>query len=312
MSQLALADAVRDFLSAKKPQTARTYRADLDRMTSHLGPSRLVTDVTPLDLIRYWQTVPPGWVVATRNKHIKTIRTFFNWLVKMDELSKSPASAIKLEPDRKLIPRDKAITDEDVYRLIEYCKWEAATPRDLALVMFAADTGCRAGEIAGLGWGDVNLDKMFADVDGKSGVGRVAFGAECAKALRRWRDFRVRRYGSCEGAVFNRHGKRMKSANISQAMSRICERAGVEGGGIHQFRHRKGHQLADARVAPSTAAAVLRHSDPLITMRHYYPSDWWAAERAMRDLVYDPAKRAASDKTVPFSLSKPVADEDVS
>jgi integrase len=312
MSELVLADAVRDFLSTKKPATARTYRADLERMVAGLGPSRLVTDVKPLDLIRYWQTVPPEWKVATRNKHIKTIRTFFNWLVKMDALVKSPASAIKLEPDRKLIPRDKAISDADVYRLIEYCKWEAATPRDLALVMFAADTGCRAGEIAGLQWEDVNLDKMFADIDGKSGVGRVAFGAECAKALRRWQDFRVRRYDSCEGYVFNRHGKKILSANISQAMSRICERAGVEGGGIHQFRHRKGHQLADARVAPSTAAAVLRHSDPLITMRHYYPSDWWAAERAMRELVYDPHKQEQGGKTVPFSLSKPGADEEVS
>lgn len=77
----------------------------------------------------------------------------------------------------------------------------------------------------------------------------------------------------------------MGNDSLGQLFTRICKRAGIPSYGPHSLRHRKGHQLADAKVNPSTAAMVLGHSDPTITLQHYYPKDWERAKREANNLA---------------------------
>ena len=88
----------------------------------------------------------------------------------------------------------------------------------------------------------------------------------------------------------------MKPENVSLIIRRAAQLAGVRVLSSHSLRHRKGHQLADSRIAPSIAATVLGHSDVVITLQHYYPADWESAEQAMRELMTDPAKLAVDPK----------------
>lgn len=53
----------------------------------------------------------------------------------------------------------------------------------------------------------------------------------------------------------------------------------------HSFRHRKGHQFADARINPSVAATALGHESVLTTLQHYYPDDWETAAEAMEEFA---------------------------
>ncbi len=276
-----LTHAIQVFLGQYKPSTRRALEYPLLSMAEYVGPARPVDSIKPEHLIEYAAALEERpYAPVTVRKHIKSIKTFFNWLVKIDALIKSPAVVIKAKRLQAYVSRDKAMTDGELERILSYVKWK---PRDHALLLFLADTGCRAGGAAGLKDGDLDLEHCSAVVTEKGEKTRpVAYGVDCARAIRVWLLKRPReaRY------VFSRSVKPMTAAAVSQIVRRACKKVGVRSLGAHSLRHRKGHQLADAKVAVSTAATALGHSDVLTTLHYYYPRDWASAEKELRKLAH--------------------------
>lgn len=294
---MLLQKAIDLFLGEHKATTRKTYAASLTIMRDYLGPARPLADIQPAHLIEFFQKViySKGYAAATIQKHTKTIKTFFNWCVRVDLLVKSPALPIRGRKLPRNISRDKAMTDAELAAIIEAVRWDK--PRDFALILFLADTGCRRGGAAGLTLKDIDWGKLRATVTEKGEKSRlVAFSPLCALALQRWLANRQAHYKIRGVHVFSTDGSPMKPENVSLIIRRAAHAAGVRVLSSHSLRHRKGHQLADSRIAPSIAATVLGHSDVTITLQHYYPADWESAEQAMRELMTDPAALADDSK----------------
>lgn len=290
------------FLGEFIPTTRTSYTYPLRQMCGWIGASKDLAAVKPEMLIEYFQAVikPRNYAPATHHKHVKTIKTFFNWCVKVGLLDKSPAAVIKNKRLHTAIGRDKAMTDDELLKLLEVVKHK---PRDYALIMFLADTGCRRGGVVGLRLEDIDWGGMTAKVTEKGNKERkVAFGDACAKAIRSWLGFRSQRYKITGVYIFTRNGEKMHANNVSLMIRRSCKLAGVRVRSAHSLRHRKGHQLSDAGISPSVGAIVLGHEDPKITLEHYYRKDWDSAERAFRQLTTDPdAPVEKSKKIIRFS-----------
>lgn len=284
---MELQKAITLFLGDYKPSTRQAYSKVLTPMRGWLGPARAVSAITPPLLVEYFQTVvlAKGYAPATLQKHAKTIKTFFHWCVRVDLLVKSPAHAIRARKPARRISREKAMTDDELGALLDFLRHKT-NPRDFALVLFLADTGCRRGGAAGLRLKDIQWDKLLATVTEKGDVSRpVAFSDLCARAMVRWLTYRGEHY-RVEGIyVFSQNGLPMNPEQISQNIRRACQKAGVRVLSAHSLRHRKGHQFADHRIAPTLAATFLGHANVLTTMEHYYPDDWESAERAGRELM---------------------------
>lgn len=296
-----LSDAISLFLGEYKPTTRKTYAASLTIMQGYLGPARPLADIQPAHVIEFFQKViySRDLAPATIQKHTKTVKTFFNWCVRIDLLVKSPALAIRGKKLPRNISRDKAMSDAELSAIIEAVRWDK--PRDFALILFLADTGCRRGGVAGLQLKDIDWGKLRAVVTEKGEKSRlVAFSPLCALALQRWLANRQAHYKIHGTYVFSTDGSPMKAENVSLIIRRAAAAAGVRVLSSHSLRHRKGHQLADSRIAPSIAATLLGHSDVTITLRHYYPADWESAEKAARELMTDPAKLADDPKIIKF------------
>ncbi|MCK6581070.1 MAG: tyrosine-type recombinase/integrase [Anaerolineae bacterium] len=298
----SLKQVINLFLGAQQnAETRRTYQKTLHLMRDHLGPARLLTSITPQMLVEFFNTViyPRDLAPATVQKHIKTIKTFFNWSVNLDILSKSPARAIKGKKLPPAIDRSKAMQDSELAALLDAVTHK---PRDYALILWLADTGARRGGAAGLMLADVDFMQNRARVTEKGGVERtVAFGEDCARAIRYWLGYRSMRTKRLKGTyVFSQDGGPMRAENVSLVIRRAAKLAGTRVLSSHTLRHRKGHDLADAHVAPSIAATALGHSDPMITLRYYYPADWDTAEKELRQLMTDPRKLANSAKISRF------------
>lgn len=284
---MLLTDAIELFLSEFRPSTRKSYLYVLMDMQAYLGPARPLGDIRSQHLLEYarhyrGKTTAAGEPItpATVQKYSKTVKTFWNWAVRVELIEKSPAAVLRVAKLRSAIGREKAISEEELARLLDFVKWK---PRDYALILFLADTGCRAGGAAGLRIDDLDLDNFRATVTEKGDKTRpVVFGDVCATAIRAWLLKRPRGAGIY---VFSRTAGPMTANYLSLIIRRNCQAAGVRVVSAHAFRHRKGHQLADARVAPSIAATALGHSDPNITLRHYYPADWESAERELRRLA---------------------------
>lgn len=281
-----LSEAVALFLGEYKPSTRKSYCYVLRDFESYIGPSRPLEDIAPTEIIRYAQRLDERPTIkspASYNKYLKTLRTFFNWSVKMHFLAETPVLAVKLKKTQRRVPKDKAFPDHALAQLLDYCKW---IPRADALVRFIADTGCRIGGAAALTIDNIDLENQRAFVveKGKMDQRPVFFGEACARALRRWLLSRDHSGGKF---VFSSDGHRMTNDSLGQYFTRLCQRAGIGTYGPHSLRHRKGHQMADSRVAPSLAAQALGHDDVTVTLNYYYPKDWERVADVIRSLSTD-------------------------
>lgn len=284
MSTLTLGDAMSMWLAAQKPRTRQSYEYVIRDFLAFAGERRPLSMTTPALLLEYKTLIDTRvWADATYNKTVKTLRVGFNWLRKNGFIAESPARVLPMRRTQRGVDRNKAITDAELARILEYTRWKA---RDHALILFLADTGCRAGGAANLTWDDLDLLQMQAVVAEKGNKKRIVwFGEVCAEALRTWHAKRPRGAGAY---VFSRTQRPLNPASVSQVLERACEAVGIRRRGAHSLRHRKGYQLADSRIAPSVAATALGHEHVLTTLQHYYPHDAERAKQAMRELSAQP------------------------
>ena len=286
-----LKQAINLFLGRYKPTTREAYHFILIPMQDYLGPARPVLDLRPEHVIEYYNhLVASAYAPATKNKAIKGIKTFFNWLVSIESIEKSPAKTLKRLKREKYVSRDKAMSEDEFTRLLTYLQFK---PRDYALILFLADTGSRALSAAYLTLDTLSLQTKTARVIKKGGdYYPVAFETACAQAIAYWLHQRPPAAGVY---VFSRSAVAVKPANISQIIRRACLKVGIRSLGSHSLRHRKGHQFSDAGTSPSIAAVGMGHASPQTTLENYYPHDWETAERELRKLAYrPPASRAGN------------------
>lgn len=303
---MELNTAVELFLSNQRPTTRESYRYVLRLLTSYLGPARPLEDIKPTHLIEYQHQLDKrNYAVATYNKHIKTIKTMFNWFVAIEELERSPARPLRRKRQEMYITRDKAMTDEELAKLLDYAlnhprKTLLYRTRDYALILFLADTGCRIGGAAGLQVKDVDLEQGRAKVTEKGDKSRpVHFGRLCSVALAR---LMLMKHSSADAYLFSTGVEPMKADNISLMIRRMCKQLNIRPLSGHSLRHRKGHQFADEKIAPSIAATALGHSSPIITLQHYYPADWATAEKFLDQFAVTADLKPAADPKKPIDL----------
>lgn len=312
---MQLSEAITLYLGEHKPTTRASYEYILRDMASFIGATRPVSSFEPADLIRYSQhytaktnprTSQPI-ALATVKKYAVTVKAFFSWCVKMRLIPHTPADVLKRPTLPRHIGRDKAVTDEELSAIIHWVKGTryGITPaRNLAIVLFLADTGARAGGLYTLTLNRLHIEEKTALVIEKGDKTRpVIFGDACAEALRSWLSLRPPTdndyvFVTQEGKQFNRH-------SLGSLIRRTAHNAGITRAiSPHAFRHRKGHQFADARIAPSIAATALGHSSATITLEHYYPSDWTSAADALRSLTQPTDEQAEARETKLIRLDK--------
>lgn len=277
---MTLKEGIALFLAQYKKKSQETYGYNLKNFSNFTGQDRPLVDITPLHILEYQQYVESrDLAAATRVTYFKMVKIFFNWLAKVDLLDKSPARALKIQRSTPRVEKEKAMTDEELHRVLDWVKWNR---RDFALILFLADTGCRAGGAAGLRMGDIDFETMRALVTEKGEKTRpVSFESVCCRALLAWIEKRPVKAGVY---VFSESAKPLQAASISQIVTRACVRAGVRPLGSHSLRHRKGHQFAYGHTPPTLAAQALGHSTKIF-LESYSPTAWSEVDRVSRSFA---------------------------
>ena len=139
-TKLTLERAVNLFLKEHIATTAKSYTYTLHGLRDYIGPARPLERVEAGDVLEYMQLIKERPTVkspATVNKHIRTIRTFFNWCIKSGLLTgASPAAGLRRMRQQKAIGRDRAMPEEVFETVLAYARWE---PRYWALCLFLGD-----------------------------------------------------------------------------------------------------------------------------------------------------------------------------
>jgi integrase/recombinase XerD len=204
-----------------------------------------------------------GLSQATIKGRFTALKTFLTWCVNRGYLATSPAAAIRIKRTPRR-PGLKAAAPETIEQMIGAARKRAeeGRSRDLALLLFMVDTGCRAGEVASLKEVNLNLDKREAMVQGKTGPGMVYFTQRTAAALQMWLDSRAHENSHVfTGLRTPNKGNPITPGTVYQLLNRLANEAGVVGRhNPHSIRHLVGKRWVE-ETNLELARQKLRHAD---------------------------------------------------
>lgn len=215
--------------------------------------------------------------VYTIHGMVRTCRQFFRWLHAEEILATNPAQRLELPPLPKEPP--KAISDEDIQKMLDAARVSA---RDVALIWFLRDTGCRLGGAATARLQDLDLERGIVLVreKGRGGqhVARAAFlNVDAVKAMRVWLDERpsaLHLDGSpVTDAIFvnSRYPfTALTTGAIYRRIKDIAKAAGVyDHSNPHAFRHGLARRMLQNGAPLGLVSRVLGHSDIKVTDQFY-------------------------------------------
>jgi len=274
------------------PKTLERYRQEVVRISDAVLDLP-VSQLSPIVLEEEYQRLKDGGGKRRKTLGAKTIRNVHGVIhaalekgVKWGMTDKNPADNCDLPPAE---PRKaRSLTVEELRNLLDFTVTHWMYP----IIRFAADTGCRRGEILALQWTDIDFKTGRAMIsksleqtkDGlrikspKNGRTREcplpAGLLDILKTHRQEQDSARRAFGkdyrSDLDLVFaGPDGDFLKPDSATATFCRLSKQAGLQRVGLHTLRHTHGSLLMVAGHALATVSKRLGHVDPSITARIY-------------------------------------------
>jgi integrase/recombinase XerD len=275
--------------------TIKFYENRLPSLIKILG-DREITNVS-LDDLRLWRSklskrevkykghkyhpeVEGKLSPYTVRQYVKCARRFFKWLEEDGKLEKNPAFHLKMPPKPDL-PR-KGISKPDLSKILIAA--EESSIRDLAIVLFLADTGCRVGGLANLKLENIDLQNHRATVyeKGKGGNAKkriVFYGDRTSYALsslilQRPPDEEIHQ-DAVEFlllSLIKKDGfyKKLSEEGVYRMLKRLAAKWGIEKGfNPHNFRHGAIRGWLSNGMPLSLASQLAGHSSVTVTADIY-------------------------------------------
>jgi site-specific recombinase XerD len=278
----SLANAAQEWtfsLRAKNlsPATIRSYNEAVRLLDEQLDAPEIEA-ITRRDLEKFVIAQGELHSAGTALTRFRSLRVFFNWALEEELIDVSPMERMK-EPKGDQRPPDVP-SDEDISRLFQSLAGTSFNDRrDLALIRFLIDTGCRIGEVVTINDDDLDFSNGSGSVVvfGKGRRARIVpFGNKTAKAILAYRRERRRHsYANLPQLFLSQRG----SLTYHGAYAIIRDRASAVGLRLHphQTRHFFAHTwLRDGGTEGDLRAIGGWESN--VVMRRYGASA--ASERA--------------------------------
>ncbi|OGA23961.1 MAG: hypothetical protein A3H34_07420 [Betaproteobacteria bacterium RIFCSPLOWO2_02_FULL_67_19] len=264
-----LIDRQLETVKVDRPHDYERQRVILGWWKDKLGDYTLAT-ITPdligrhRDQLQSKEKLAPGTV----NRYLSALsKAFSNAVKEWHWLPDNPLRRVSKKPEPR--GRVRYLSDEERARLLEACRKSECKPLYL-IVLFALTTGMRRGEILGLRWPDVDLERRTAVLQNtKNGDRRsVPIVPEVADLLRE-------------------HGKVRKLDNdlvfpsddasevwkLDKAWYQALTAAKVKDFRFHDLRHTAASYLAMSGASVPELAAVLGHRTLQMVKRYAHLSD---------------------------------------
>jgi len=184
-------------------------------------------------------------------------------------------------------PEVKRPTVSQYDRILE----RVSNTRYFMLVVFAADAGCRRGELLALQWADVDLETREVTISKSLSVTSKGMEIKCTKGeeehklklsettielLKEWRvmiEEEKRKMGDGyedNDLIFcTETGAYYKPDRITNRISEFMRQAGCKGISTHKLRHYSASFLLGEGVPITDVSARLGHANPEITLKYY-------------------------------------------
>ena len=275
----------RDVLSKKKPEAIATQTPHLAWWKEKLGAYALA-DITPALLAEFrdklaGEPLPPKTPNSEpRYRGPATVVRYMAALSHAFTIAMKEWAWLEDTPMRKVakpsLPRGRVrfLSDDERARLLDACK-ESTSPYLYPVVVLALSTGMRQGEVMGLTWDDIDLNRGRAILhETKNGDRRAVHLS--GHALEQVKELaKVRRLDT--KMLFPERAragqKPQKPIDLRAPWEKALEKADIENFHFHDLRHSAASYLAMSGATLAEIAEVLGHKTLATVKRYSHLSD---------------------------------------
>lgn len=288
--------------TGKAENTISDYRVTFKKLFYYFESEPQIATITKGEMIEFFAwlqeeylTEPDG--VAPRGKFKLSAKTVLNihtnlsalWRWAVEEGFAKTNIIRAIQPPAVSESLIETFTREDIEKLLNACDrgqtWKTRSEttterstgiRDRAIILTLLDTGVRASELAGMKFGDMNLNTNSIRVRGK-GPGRdakerlVYIGKRTGQSI--WKALVPRMNDMHEDDLIFMVGPKddlrpLTRQHLLKLVSRLGERAGVKNVHPHRFRHTFAINYLRNGGGEFTLCALLGHTDLEMTRRY--------------------------------------------
>lgn len=261
----------------------------------HILPSfarKKLGDISTMQVLRFFDDMEKtGKSVYVRRNTLSTLRSIFTQAVKWKVIKHNPCDGVS--PPRRPKKVQKVYDEAGVSKLFKKLKTERLDWQ--VLVSIAVMTGAREGEIAGLEWKHIDLDKQTVlfeqTIVEEKGVGvtvrsglkggkdkLVSIPDSLAALLAEYKEVRENEKSAAQEEwtwsehfflFTNVNGKPIRTDSIYQRWIKFLEKNGLERIRFHDIRHTSASLLIAKGVHAKVIQERLGHADIGTTMNTY-------------------------------------------
>ena len=218
---------------------------------------------------------------TSTNLMLTVLNAAFTYACDMDLLPANPCDRIRRVPGPS--SRVEAFTREEQRRLEEaIAAWEDRRLFGIRLCLY---TGLRIGELLGLEWQDVDMEKGILHIGKtvyreKNAEGEWQLFVDRPKTAASERmvplpgylaeDLRIYRRGArSEFVIENKKAERMSFRSYQYLFERLTEKAGVRKLNFHALRHTFATRALECGMDIKTLSELMGHKNATITLNRY-------------------------------------------
>jgi len=249
------------------PHTLKSYSSDLKDFLNFLKKEKIPPRIKYIDHLvirRFLASLQKrGLSHTTMARKLATLRSFFRFLCREDDLEINPALGTRTPKIAKKLP--KFLDLKEIFALLESPDEKHILGlRDRAILELLYATGMRVSELVGLNVNDVDLLGGVARVWGKGGKERLApFGTEATRALHNYlmrRETLHPREGE-RGLFLNKSGAQISARSIRKLLNKHIKKASLSQKiSPHTLRHSFATHPLDAGADLRSVQELLGHT----------------------------------------------------
>ncbi len=247
--------------------TVSSYLSDISQFDAFLGMhsrSNLVSAVRD-DVVSYVSWLKnQGKSAATVSRSVASLKCFYNYLISVGSIDRTPVTDIPLEKAVKKLPQ--ILTNKEVELLLEQPKCtDMKGYRDRAMLELLYATGIRVTELISLDASDINLAAGFVRCRSKGKERLIPLYPAAVKAIKDYMQ-NVRNQMIAmpdETALFvNMNGERMSRQGFWKIIKYYQNKAGIEKDITpHTLRHSFAAHLLENGADLRSISEMLGHAD---------------------------------------------------
>jgi len=233
------------------PSTYASYSRGLRNFLNYFGDVD-ITKISVLDIDGYIEHLHKTISGKTIRLYLAPLSLSFNEAIRLDIIQKNPVR-YAIKPKIETVER-RAYTIIQMWRLLD-----SANGRLKTFLYFGFLSGMRAGEILGLNWSDIDLEKNTINVSKSLGQ----FGMGKTKSRKDRRIPLIKKLSDYLQTCDNRNGFVIgcTRATITADFKKLCNALGFFYEGTHNLRHTFASLMLQARENPLLVKEFLGHAN---------------------------------------------------